>query len=421
MIGTPQPKINRLAPYAPLNWQFAPLMDKSLVMLMTGSGGGGKSRCACEKLHAYLLKYPGSTGLMLRKAREWATRSIVPMMWETVMGGERSGVNFNRSDYIFTYPNGSVLYAGGMKDDSQREAIRSIGQKGALDIIWMEEANAFTEQDYQEVLVRLRGTSAPWRQLILTTNPDSPTHWINQRLIIGQEASTYYSGAIDNPHTAPEYRQTLEMLTGTQYERLVLGRWVQAEGVVYDNFSLMDGGNVTEEAEYNPDWPIAWGVDDGYAKGEGKGSISYHPRVFLLAQFTPTGGLNIFAEYGACLEVEETSLRNVLDMGYPAPELAYVDSSAAQLKARIWGMGITTFGATHVVTEGIKNVRRLICDGQGVRLLKVHPRCKELIGEFQSYAYGDSAASVNGERKPLKLNDHFVDSCRYLSTRLRYG
>lgn len=396
------------------------MLDTSFIVLMTGSGGGGKSRCAGEMIHRYLMRHPGAVGLVVRKAREFVNRSAVPMLWHTIMKYDHDVIQYNKSDSIFTYSNGSVLFAGGMKDDSQREAIRSIGQSGALDIIWMEEANAFTEQDYQELLVRLRGNAASWRQLILTTNPDAPIHWINQRLIVKKEATVYYSGAKDNPHNAPEYLKTLEMLTGTQYQRLVLGKWVQAEGVVYDNFSLMDEGNVTEAAEYNPNLPVLWGVDDGYALGEGKGTLSYHPRVFLLAQPTPQGGLNIFAEYGACLEVEEISLANVMALPYAAPEIACVDSSAAQLKARIWALGIQTFGATHVVTEGIKNVRRLICDGQGIRQIKIHPRCTELISELQSYSYGDSVIAVNGERKPMKLNDHYVDALRYLCHRLRF-
>lgn len=421
--GTPllSPKINVIAPYKPLPWQLAPLYDTFRVVLLTGAAGGGKSRCAAEKGHAFNLKYPGSTGLMVRKTRDAANKSCVPLMWEKVIGGERSGIRFNRSEHIFHYPNGSTTYTGGMNDESQREAIRSIGSEGGLDWIWVEEANKLTEKDFNELVARLRGTAAPWRQIILNTNPDYPAHWINQRLIVGREAHVYYSSAKDNPYLPSEYLQTLETLTGVQYQRLVLGLWVQAEGVVYDNFSLQENGNVTDEAEYNPDWPVVWGVDDGYAMGEGKGTMSYHPRVFLLAQYTPQGGLNIFAEYYRCLEVEETSLKTVLEMEYPPPQVAYVDSSAAQLKARIHMMGVQTVSATHVVTEGIKNVRRLICDGNGVRLLKIHPRCKELINEFQSYSYGDSDASVNGERKPLKLNDHGLDSCRYLATRLRYG
>lgn len=415
------PTVNVIAPYTPLPWQLAPLYDKSRVLLLTGAAGGGKSRLAAEKGNAFSLKYPGATGLMVRKTRDAANKSCVPLMWDKVIGGERSGIRFNKSEHIFHYPNGSTIYTGGMNDEGQREAIRSIGSEGGLDWIWIEEANKLTEQDFNELVARLRGTAAPWRQIILNTNPDYPAHWINQRLIIGREASIYYSSAKDNPYLPAEYLDMLETLTGVQYERLVLGRWVQAEGVVYDNFSLQEGGNVTEEAEYNPEWPIMWGVDDGYAMGEGKGTLSYHPRVVVLGQFTPQGGLNIFAEYGACLEVEETTLKNVLEMPYPSPELAYVDSSAAQLKARIWGLGIQTSGATHIVTEGIKNVRRLICDGNGVRLLKIHPRCKELINEFQSYSYGSSDASVNGERKPLKLNDHYVDAVRYAAKRLRFA
>lgn len=392
-----------LSPYHPLAWQIAPWRDTSLVMLLSGGSGGGKSRLAAEKGHGFNLRYPGSVGLMVRKTLKAANRSCVPTMWK-VIGGVRSGIEWNKADNTFRYPNGSMIYTGGMQDEDQRESVRSIGGDGGVDWIWVEEATALTEQDYNELLARLRHTAAPWRQIILTTNPDAPGHWINQRLIIGREAAVYESVASDNPHLPDSYFDTLKTLTGVQYQRLVLNKWVQAEGVVYDNFSVPD--NVTEDAEYNPDWPVVWGVDDGYALGGGKGTESYHPRVFLLAQFTPQGGINVFAEYYKCLEVEEQSIQNVLDLGYPKPEIAYVDSSAAQLKARIWGMGVQTVGATHVVTEGIKNVRRLICDGNNRRLLKIHPRCKQLIDELQSYAYGDSMTSINGERKPLKLNDH---------------
>lgn len=413
-----------LAPFSPLAWHIAPWRDKSLVLLLSGGSGGGKSRLAAEKMHAFLLKYPGAVGLMVRLTLKSANRSCVPTMWK-VMGGVRSGINWNKSDNTFTYPNGSVLYTGGMQDEDQRESVRSIGGEGGVDIIWIEEATALAEEDFNELSARLRHTAAEWRQIILTTNPDAPGHWINTRLIVGGEASVYYSVAADNPFLPTSYFDTLKTLTGTQYQRLVLNRWVQSEGAIYDNFSMEPDGNVTEDADYNPDWPIVWGVDDGYAYGKGPGTDSYHPRVFLLCQFTPQGGINVFNEYAACLEVEETSLKNVLEMcdmlgkPYPHPEIAYVDSSAAQLKGRIWGLSIQTKGATHVVTEGIKNLRRLVCDGNGVRLLKIHPRCKGVISDFQSYEYSDSGAAVSGERKPAKLNDHHVDSLRYVAWKLR--
>lgn len=418
MIGTIP--IEPLAQYTPLPWQVPAFRDKSLVVLLTGSAGGGKSRCALEKLHAFMLKYPGATGLMLRKAREFVNKSSVPMMYHTVMGSAKSGVEMLKSDSLFRYPNGSMLWWGGMKDDDQREAIRSIGQSGGLDFVVMEEGNAFTEDDFNELLGRMRGMAADWRQILIATNPDAPNHWINERLIKGKQAKVYYSSAVDNPANPPEYLQTLNLLTGVLHDRLVKGLWVLAEGAIYDNFSFEY--NVTEDAEYNPNEAVIWGVDDGYAVGRGRGTDSYHPRVILLCQLTSQGGINVFAEYVQCLEQAEASIANVLALGYPMPQIAYIDSSAAQLKGRIYDSGVPqTFGMTHPVTEGIKNVRRLICDGQDMRLLKIHPRCVEMIREFQGYHYDDGLQAVGGERKPAKVDDHTMDAIRYVCWKLRYS
>lgn len=187
-------------------------------------------------------------------------------------------------------------------------------------------------------------------------------------------------------------------------------------GAVYDNFT---DANVSTDAEYNPDLPIVWGVDDGYVYGEGPGTATYHPRVFLLAQFTANGGVNVFDEYAACGELSEVSIATVRAKGYPDPEVVYIDSSAAELKGRLWNSGVQTFGATHKVNEGIKTVRRLVCDGQGVRLLRIHPRCTGFIREIQVYRYD---LNHNGqEPKPLKIDDHFNDCARYLCNVLRYS
>ena len=43
----------------------------------------------------------------------------------------------------------------------------------------------------------------------------------------------------------------------------------------------------------------------------------------------------------------------------------------------------------------------------------IHKDCIHLIEQIQSYAW-DSKAADKGEDKPIKLNDHSVDSCRYL-------
>lgn len=220
-----------------------------------------------------------------------------------------------------------------------------------------------------------------------------------------------------NPHIPPEeielQRKTLPPRSFAQeYE----ASFEEDAGAVYDNFSVTEGGNVTGEAEYNPELPVAWWIDDGYVYGEGPGTATYHPRVILLAQYSAQGGATIFAEYVACGELEEVSIENVMALGYRLPEIAYIDSSAAQLKARLWAKGIQTMGATHKVDEGIKNVRRLVCDGQGNRLLRIHSRCTHTKDEMQKYRMDPHASPP----KPLKIDDHCPDAIRYGCHVLRY-
>lgn len=396
------------AVFKALDWSIPAWKDRSPVLLCSGSAGGGKSKFAAEKVNAYMKRYPGSTGLMVRKVKDSMKNSTVLFFKFNVLGAELGkSVWHIESKDRFEYANGSILSYGGMWNEEQREALRSIGQDGGLGICWLEEATRFIEDDYNELIPRMRETKGDFRQMILTTNPGSPNHWIYQRLILGGEASVYYSGALDNPNNPPEYVDNLRRLTGILKKRLVDGLWVQAEGVVYDNFNPDEGGNVTEAADYDPSKPVLWGVDDGYAYGQGPGTLSYHPRVILLAQETAQGGMNIFAEYYACQELGETSIDNVLGLGYPAPEQVYIDSSAAELRGRLWGRGFYVVPSTHEVSEGIKNVRRMMCDGNGVRLLQIHPRCKQLINELLNYQYDENSTTTKaGERKPLKLDDH---------------
>lgn len=404
-----------LAPYKPLKWQVKPWRDKSLTVLLTGGAGGGKSRLALEKLHGYNLKYSGALTLFLRKTRVSVKRSGVRALEREVIRGDRS-IRHLKADMSFEYPQGSSIIYGGMADDEQREGLRSLN----ADFVLMEEANRFLEADYNEMLARLRGRAAPWRQIVLCTNPDSPNHWINQRLIVGKEAEVYYSYAKDNPNNPPEYLETLERLTGVEKERLAHGKWVQAEGLIFDTWS--DGpidGNVTYDAEYRPEGgPVYWGVDDGYSgqidKNTGTFTATSHPRVFLLAQMRG-GILNVFHESAHIKMLSDAQLDSVTALDYELPMWAAVDKSAAELKGRLAARGIYTRNGPGTVDESIKTLRSwLAADENGVRRVRVHPRCELLRSEMVSYV----ADSRSG--KPVKAFDHAVDALRYLVWTIRH-
>lgn len=410
-----------------LDWQIPAWNDKSPTILLTGAAGGGKSHIALEKINGYCLKYPGAFALLIRKVKVSMT-SGAALFFEDEVAVSRAESIFTGARHVasksrFEYANGSMVVYVGLEDKKQLQRLKSIGRQGGVDIAFMEEATEFNESDFNAVLARMRGRAAHWRQIILACNPDAPGHWIYTRLIQGREAKVYYSAAKENTHNPADYLDTLNKLTGVDRQRLLEGKWVQATGLIYDvwldDYGYGDTGNVSLEAEYRPDeGEIVWGVDDGYV-GKVDPTTGYytadsHPRAFGLFQLRPNGQLCLFDEHLAIRTQTDVHIQEVLELGYPLPEYAVVDKSAAQLIGRLNEMGIFTKKSASSVEESIKEMRRWLApDSNGFRQLLVHPRCKHFRWEMVNYRYGDT-------NKPIKEYDHLLDLCRYLCFRLRY-
>lgn len=435
MIGTPRLILsmkpsnlnNRkfLAPYKPIPWQVDPWKDKSPVALLAGPAGTGKSRLAGEKVHGFLLHYPDATGLVLRKTRQSMANSTLLFLERSIMGRDPR-VRHLKADNRFEYWNGSVLAYGGMADEEQREQIRSIGAAGGVDIAWMEEATRFTETDYNEVLARMRGNAAGWMQVLLSTNPGPPSHWINQLLILGGGAKVYDKARPeDNPYNPPQYLAMLARLTGILGMRLRDGLWVQSEGLVYDQFDL---DNLTED-DYDPALPFELGIDDGYVD----------PRAILFIQRQGSNIL-VFDEIYESRKLAEQHVKKILSYcldrspvdnpdgwdgmdlttaaqflrsnGIPMPEVAMVSPEAKELQQRLRLADIPARKAKNDILQGIETVRELICDGNGVRTLKVNRRAKNFIREVtEGYVYPEGKHRDN--EKPQDGNDHAPEAFRY--------
>jgi len=395
-------------------------------VLISGPAGTGKSRACLEKLHRAISKKPSSRALIVRKTRTSLTNSALVTYEEKVLENDPRVIgNVHRENRsVYRYPDGGEVVIGGLDKPTRIMSTE-------FDFIYVQEAIELDDRDWESLTSRLRNGVLPDQQLIGDTNPDHPHHWLKKRC---ESGTTRYieSHHEDNPtlfnqtlktwtQKGLEYILRLDGLTGVRKERLRYGRWVQAEGVIYDNFDVRF--NVTIHAEYNPEWAVIGGADDGYVHGDGPGYATYHPRVILLGQETPQGGFHIFYELYQTLALPEKTLDDLAREPYPPAERFYVDSSAAELKARIWEKGIPSVGATHPVNEGIKNLRRLIGpDENGQRLLYIHPRCINLIRELSAYVYDANARIANvGEPKPLKVDDHGPDCARYLCWHLRHA
>ena len=446
--GTVQ-KSRLINPFKPLPWQLAPWKDKSPIMLLTGGAGAGRSRLAAEKIHGYCLHYPGSTALVTRKVKTSMSSGTILFYRRKVIGNDPQVRWVDSPKNRFEYRNGSILQFIGMLDGEARENLKSIGQDGAVDIVDMVEATQFDEEDLNALAARMRGKAAPWQQIILECNPDAPTHWIKRRLIDGMEASVYHASAIDNPHNPATYHEWLQRLTGIDYDRLVLGKWVQATGLVYDVWA--DPGNVTEEAEYIPEGgPIYWACDDGYAGSRdektGYFTADSHPRVFLLIQERANGQLCVFYEdYRIKTEADPhiaevlcapmkladvrnqfaipstTTGRELIDairsarekapaLFYLEPDYVAADSAAATLNGMLINRGFYIRKKPPSVEESIKTHRRMIApDENGFRRWIVHPRCKHLRMEYVSYRRDPQTGKV------VDAFDHGPSAGRYFT------
>ena len=428
-----------LLPFKPLSWQVAPWRDRSPIILLTGSAGGGKSHLAAEKINAFCKYYTGAMALALRKTRESMNNSTVLFLDRGIIGSDEH-VRHLSGSHRFEYDNTSILAYGGMKDDEQREQIRSIGQLGGVDIVWMEEAHKFTRADFDEVQARMRGTAAPWTQIILTTNPDAPSHWINRDLIIGGGSTVYYSHAELNTYNPEAYLVSLDNMTGVTAKRLREGKWVQAEGAVYDDYD--SEVHLIPAFDIPNDWRRFRVIDFGYTNPfvcqwwaeDGDGRLFRFREIYMTRQLVEdtakmiAGSETITPEKDGQPAVMERISETICD--HDAEDRATLEKHLRQL-------GCTaplTKKADKRVQAGIQAVQlRLRKAGDGrARLFLLqgaltHSPDKLLLEagkptsteeEVATYRWHSDATGRANKEEPVKEDDHGMDTMRYMVMRL---
>jgi phage terminase large subunit len=398
--------------FKPLPWQVDPWRSKANIVVLAAGAGNGKSRLAAEKIHAYCMKYPGVTAVALRKDRTAANKSIVPFLLNTVMGGTSWGT-YLKTDGLFEYKNGSQLWIAGVRDESQRQQLRSIGKDGAVDFLWAEEANKLQKEDDNEIAARMRGTKGGYRQRIYTTNPDAPTHWLKTDYIDVHRGDYFWGKPTDNPYNPPDYFEELEKLTGVFRDRLWLGLWVQAEGVIYMHFDSRTHV-LPDEVPTPIDGRYVVSVDFGFTHPFSASLWRINEdRIYQVSQIYKTKTL---------VEDHAKSIRNMItERGLTMRSIeAWVMDHDAEGRATLERkLGILSKPAFKDVTAGIDAVNSrfkagtlfLKADAQRESdpdLEKMHlPLCTA--DEVPSYIWSDKKAET-----PVKEYDHGCDEMRYM-------
>ena len=409
--------------------------EKALV----GPAETGKTLAALWYINWIAWTYPGASLAIIRNVRndlyssalETLHRKILPV--DPVMQPDKSAVIAygGKRPERYIYPNGSVIWVGGL--DRPGGALSS-----ERDIIYVNQAEQIDETARNKLLTRVTGRAGnvPFAQLIYDANPADPHHWI-LRLRDAGKIAYYTSRHRDNPalyvvrdgkitdeltEQGRETMETLANLTGVDRERLLLGNWAQATGLVYGDV-WADGppdGNVTEMADYLPGGgDVYWSIDDGYSGQlvDGYYTADSHPRTIGIYQLRHNGDLMLFWEDYAVKTLSGEHIERVRmaarERGWPDPVFVAIDKSAAELKGHLHALGYYTRNSPPSVEESIKLVRSwMAADKQGHRRFRVHPRCKHTRYEYRLYRYRDNGTID-------KRFDHGPDRDRYMIWAIR--
>ncbi len=403
-------------------------------ILLSGPAGTGKSRGCLEKLHALMLKYPGSRGLILRKTATSLTSTALVTFREHVAAealesGEVKFFHGSASEASsYRYGNGSIIVVAGLDKASRI-------MSSEYDVCYIQEATELSMDDWEMVTTRLRHGVIPYQQLIADCNPGPPNHWLKSRCDNNQTHIIYCKHE-DNPvlwdgenwtSSGKRYLEVLEGLSGVRYERLRWGKWAAADGLVYDQYDPRV--HLHKQVKEPPkDWTRFWSIDFGFTNP----SVCQFwcqdndGRLYLYREIYHTGMIHQdFADKIQALRKDPDTRHTD-----PLPSAVICDHDADGRAVLEEKLGISTIQAHKSVLEGIDAVKeRLRVQPDGKPRLFIcrdarrdrdpsledgkKPTCTQ--EEMLEYVWANPVSRLGGMKEmPVKSGDHGMDAMRYL-------
>lgn len=248
--------------------------SKARYRVFWGGAGSGKSvniaRCLVME-----LSDPRNAGvhcLVIRKAKEanaLSTRAELISAIKCIFGDSWAEEwNVPQGELTLTNKrNGNMFIFRGCKDESQREALKSISvPQGKIERVWIEEATQLLEYDFMQIDTRLRGQlpEGHYYQINISFNPVSATHWLKRRFFDFEDpdACTCHTTWRDNRFIDDAFISQL-MKTKEQNAEFAqvyeAGEWGTSGGLIITNWTVRELDQ--DLTHYDA---IAMGVDFGY-------------------------------------------------------------------------------------------------------------------------------------------------------------
>lgn len=210
--------------------EFFLAKDKRLNFLI-GSVRSGKTYISLLKFSIVVASAPrGNEFIMTAKTLTTLKRNCLNPLLDLV-GSNNFAYSISKKEATLF---GKKVYLEGANDETSEQKIRGMTLAGA----YCDEITLYPQSFVQMLLSRL---SMPNAKLYATCNPDSPSHYIKTEYIDNEEIKDkriWNFLLTDNTFLPKEYVDNITReYSGVFYNRFILGQWVRAEGIIYQDFA----------------------------------------------------------------------------------------------------------------------------------------------------------------------------------------
>lgn len=311
-----------------------------------------------------------------------------------------------RKDNLFVvsgYGRSNTFYMFGGKDEQSQDLIQGVTAAGA----YFDEVALMPESFVNQSTGRC---SVEGAKFWFNCNPGAPTHWFKKDWIDRHKEKNLLHLHFMMPDNPSLSGQTIEryskLYTGVFYQRFILGKWVTAEGAIFDMWTddnVIDYEVPQYEIEKADRYiAVDYGTQNAMVFLD---VLDLYDEIIVLREYYYSGrdrGVQkTDSQYGDDFDefIKDCDIRQVV-----------IDPSASSFIAELKNRGHRIKEADNEVVPGIRLLSTLI----GNKILKVHRDCEKLIEEIQSYTW-DTKSTDRGMEKPVKKDDHGPDALRYFA------
>lgn len=393
-------------------WREGSPWHEADIMIADGSIRSGKTiACICSFLQWSQESFDGESFILAGKTMGALKRNVIKPMLQ-ILTAWGWNYNYNRSEnFIEIGTNTYFMY--GANTEASQDALQGLTAAGA----YADEAALFPRSFVDQMIGRC---SVDGAKIFLNCNPEGPHHYIKEEFIDkAKEKNIYHLHFTmdDNLTLSKKVKDRYKrMFTGVFFKRFILGLWVAADGLIYQEFADNPEDYIIDDGwlERHPIVYGTVGVDFG-------GTKSAH--AFTFTGFTQDFRYVVtIKEYykkkrisPAQLEADFIDFVKQIQSKYKCYE-AYCDSAEQTL---ISGLEVAIIRAgvpielKNAIKGPINNRVAFYNSMMSQGRYKIHKSCKHTIRALEEAVYDDSKPTKDVRLDDGEMNIDSLDAMEY--------